>query len=118
MRWNTLECSVELIKLTMVLEDIQSFAPLGTKLFFHENSSRKNSIVLTPNMATLSRGCKPRIGVLRKPLLIGYCFVVCVLFTVFPIFCSTSFNFFLAFRSRGDSVKRCDKGKQRGVGSG
>ena len=35
----------------MVLEDIQSFAPLGTKLFFHENSSRKNSVVLTPNMA-------------------------------------------------------------------
>ena len=102
----------------MVLEDIQSFARLGTKLFFHENSSGKNSIVLTPNMATLSRGCKPRIGVLRKPVLIGYCFVVCVLFTVFPIFCSTSFNFFLAFRSRGDSVKRCDKGKQRGVGSG
>lgn len=27
----------------------------------HENSSRKSSIVLTPNMAALSRCCKPRI---------------------------------------------------------
>ena len=33
--------------------------PLGT--LFHVNSSRKNSIVLTPNMAAWSRGCKPRI---------------------------------------------------------
>ena len=28
---------------------------------FHLNSLRKNSIVLTPNMTALSRGCKPRI---------------------------------------------------------
>ena len=33
----------------------------NSKLFFHVNSSRKNSFVLTPNMAALSRGCKPRI---------------------------------------------------------
>ena len=37
-------------------------SPLGTKLYFHVNSSRKNSILLTPNMAALSHGCKPRIG--------------------------------------------------------
>ena len=34
---------------------------LGTKLYFHVNSSRKNYIVLIPNMAALSCGCKPRI---------------------------------------------------------
>ena len=34
---------------------------LGTKLYFHVNSSRQNSIVLIPNMAALSCGCKPRI---------------------------------------------------------
>ena len=28
---------------------------------FHVNSSRKKIIVLTPNMAVLSSGCKPRI---------------------------------------------------------
>ena len=37
------------------------FSPLGTKLYFHVNSSRKYSFVLTPNMAALSHGCKPRI---------------------------------------------------------
>ena len=37
------------------------FSPLGTKLYFHVNSSRKNSIVWTLNMNALSRGCKPRI---------------------------------------------------------
>ena len=37
------------------------FSPLGTKLYFHGNSLRKNAVVLTPNMAALSRGCKPRI---------------------------------------------------------
>ena len=30
-------------------------------LYFHVNSSRKNSIVLSSNMAALSRGCKPWI---------------------------------------------------------
>jgi len=35
---------------------------LGTKLYFHVNSSRKNSIVLTPNMAALTCGCEPRIA--------------------------------------------------------
>ena len=37
------------------------FSPLGTKLYFRVNSSRKSSIALTTNMAALSRGCKPRI---------------------------------------------------------
>ena len=35
---------------------------LGAKLYFHVNSSRKNSIVLTPNMAALACGCEPRIA--------------------------------------------------------
>ena len=35
--------------------------PLGTKRHFHVNSSRKNSSVLTTNMAALSRGCKQNI---------------------------------------------------------
>ena len=44
-------------------------SPLGTKLYFCVNSSRKNSIVLTLNMAALSPGCKPRIcGVLEPSL--------------------------------------------------
>ena len=36
------------------------FSPLGTKLYFHVNSSRKSVIVFTSNMAALSRGCEPR----------------------------------------------------------
>ena len=40
------------------------FSPLGTKFYVHVNSSRKYSFVLTPNMAALSRGCKPRIAFL------------------------------------------------------
>ena len=39
----------------------RSFSPLGTKLYFHVNSWRKNYIVLTFNIITFSRGCKPRI---------------------------------------------------------
>ena len=42
-------------------QEQKHFSPLGTKLYFHFNSSRKSSIVLTPNMAALSRCCKPRI---------------------------------------------------------
>ena len=38
-------------------QEQKHFSPLGTKLYFHVNSSRKTSIVLTPNMAALSRGC-------------------------------------------------------------
>ena len=43
-------------------QEQKHFSPLETKFFFHVNSSRKNYIVLTPNMAALSRGCKPRIA--------------------------------------------------------
>ena len=42
-------------------QEQKHFSPLGTKLHFHVHSSRKSSTVLTPNMAALSRGCKPRI---------------------------------------------------------
>ena len=42
-------------------QEQKHFSPLGTKLYFHVNYSRKYSFVLTPNMAALSRGCKPRI---------------------------------------------------------
>ena len=34
---------------------------IWTKRYFHINFSSKISILLTPNMAALSRGCKPRI---------------------------------------------------------
>ena len=47
----------------LVVKNQKHIYPLGTKLYFHVNFSRKISIVLTPNMAVLSRGCKPRIGV-------------------------------------------------------
>ena len=42
-------------------QELRHFSPLGTKLYFHANSLRKNYIVLTTNTATLSRGYKPRI---------------------------------------------------------
>ena len=42
-------------------QEQKHFSPLGTKLYFHVNYSRKYSFALTPNMAALSRGCKPRI---------------------------------------------------------
>ena len=42
-------------------QEQKHFSPLETKLYFHVNSSRKNTIVLTPNMAALSCSCKPRI---------------------------------------------------------
>ena len=37
------------------------FPSLGTELFYHANSAKFFFIVLSPNMAALSRGCKPRI---------------------------------------------------------
>ena len=42
-------------------QEQKHYSPLGTKLYFHVNSSRKNYIVLTLHMAALSRGHKPRI---------------------------------------------------------
>ena len=38
-------------------QEQKHFSPLGTKLYLNVNSSRKTSIVLTPNMAAPSRGC-------------------------------------------------------------
>ena len=46
-------------------QEYKHFSPLGTKLYFLVNSSRKYSFVLTPNMAALSRGCKARIVRIR-----------------------------------------------------
>ena len=43
-------------------EEQKHFSLLGTKLHFQVNSSRKNSIVLTTNMAALLHGCKPGIS--------------------------------------------------------
>ena len=43
-------------------QEQKHFAPLGTKLCCVVYSSKKkNSIVLTPNMAALSHGCSPRV---------------------------------------------------------
>ena len=42
-------------------QEQKHLSPLGTKRHFHVNYSRKNSIVLTTNMAALSRGCKQNI---------------------------------------------------------
>ena len=42
-------------------EEQKHFSPPGTKLHFHVNSSRKNYVVLTTNIAALSLACKPRI---------------------------------------------------------
>ena len=47
-------------------QEQKHFSPLWFKLHFHVNSSRKNSKVLTPNTAALSRGCKPRIYLKHK----------------------------------------------------
>ena len=47
-------------------QEQKHFSPLGTKLYFHVNSLRKYSFVLTPNMAALSRDCKPRIMDLQQ----------------------------------------------------
>ena len=46
---------------TILVVKNKSIYLLGTKLYFHVNFSSKISIVLTPNMAALSCGCKPRI---------------------------------------------------------
>ena len=48
----------------LVVKNKKRFSPLGTKLYFHVNSSKKICCVdhqHSTNMAALSRGCKPRI---------------------------------------------------------
>ena len=37
----------------VVMQEQMHFSPLGTEIYFHVNSSRKNSVVLIPNMAAL-----------------------------------------------------------------
>ena len=44
----------------LVIKNKSYFSPQGTELCFHVNYSRKNSIVLTPNMAALSRGLQTK----------------------------------------------------------
>ena len=53
-------------------QEQKHFSPLGTKLYFHVNSSRKSTIVFTPNMATFSRGCKARNVSHHKILFLAY----------------------------------------------
>ena len=53
-------------------QEQKHFSPLGTKLYFHFNSSRKSSIVLTPNMAVTLLQTKNHSVWWRFPL----CFVV------------------------------------------
>ena len=87
----------------IVKNKLNHFSPLGTKLFLRVNSSReKNSIVLTLNMASLSRGCKPSI---RGFLGVAETIVDWLLFCGVGIFHCLS-NFFLlrhlTFSSRSD----------------
>ena len=79
--------------------------PLGTKLYFYVNSSRKNSIVLTPNMTALSSGCKPRRAVcfickLRENTVVGG-FAVC-----FP---------FLVRKVRDSAARKLNRGRQNKI---
>ena len=53
-------CDVTAAMLVVKKNKSINFSSLGTKLYFHVNSLRKNYI-LTFNKATFSRGCKPRI---------------------------------------------------------
>ena len=39
----------------------KGFLSSGNWIYFHVNSLRKNSVLLTPNMGALSHGCIPRI---------------------------------------------------------
>ena len=46
-------------------QEQKHFSSLGTKLYFHVNASRKKILSYwPPNMAALSRGCKPRIRII------------------------------------------------------
>ena len=54
-------CDVTAAMLVVKKNKTINFSPLGTKLYFHVNSWRKSYMVLTFNIITFSRGCKPRI---------------------------------------------------------
>ena len=66
-------------------QEQKHFSPLGTKLYFHVNSSSKKFTVLAPNMAAVLRGCN-----LWSPVL-----------TIAPsiqrIFCFFFFSFYFPF---------------------
>ena len=64
-------------------QEKKHFSPLGTKCYFHVNSSRKSAIVFTPNMAALSRGCK--MSVTSKFFFFGLSFHLWVFFKLQPI---------------------------------
>ena len=70
------------------------FSPLGTKLCFQVNSSRKNSIVLTPNMAALSRGWKANNSVKMHSL------------TILKFHCNSPLYFSFAFCASAISTAR------------
>ena len=44
----------------LVVQNKTHFSPLGTKLYFQVNFFRNISILLAPNEAALSCGCRPR----------------------------------------------------------
>ena len=52
-------------------QEQKHFFPLGTKLHFQANSSKKKIIPLTTNMATPSRGFKQRKTTTKNPSLGG-----------------------------------------------
>ena len=53
-------------------QEQKHFSPLGNKIYFHVNSLRQNSLVLTPNMSALSRSCKPRTAIVLCALYPNY----------------------------------------------
>ena len=61
--------------------DMETSAPLG----FYVNCSWNNSVVLTTNMAALSRGCKPRISCPNS----GRLMISIMIFTASKLFLNT-----------------------------
>ena len=102
----------------VVKNKLKHFSPLGTKRYFPVNSSRKNSIVLTPNMAALSRGCKPRIRVLRKPSLIGYYFGCGYCLLSFQYFLLRHLTFSSSSDHAGTAQRDVTRENSEGLGSG
>ena len=73
----------------LVVKNKSIFLLWGTKRYFHVNFSSKISILLTPNMAALSRGCKPRIHGWLK---LKYCYQMQYRYSHFLIRCFTEFR--------------------------
>ena len=72
--------------LPLLRQKQKHFSPLGTNHYFHVTSSRKNSIVLIPNMAALSRECKTRIVVCVQQNLCCLCSCSLLFFSLPVIF--------------------------------